>query len=149
MRLNGLHECLAARGLKLDEKFIVTVEKGDRQEGFDCAQELMNRIGDDSSTAPTAWVCHNGLMARGAHQFALLHGIRVPDDISLAVVDRTRVCTEIHPYLTSASSDPELIGEEAAKLLCRVEQPGESRTFVDLVIPSEFSAGETSGPAAK
>ena len=148
MRLKALRDCLSARGLGLDERFIVSVEGGDRQEGFDCAEELTNRLGDDRSGAPTAWICHNGLMARGAHQFALLRGIRIPDDISLAAVDRTRVCTEIHPDLTSASSDPEVIGMEAAKLLCKAEGPGENITYVDLVVPSEFDAGETSGPVS-
>lgn len=148
LRLGALRECLSSRGLGLDERFIVSVEKGDRQEGFDCANELMNRVGDDRTEAPTAWICHNGLMARGAHQFALLRGIRMPEEISLAAVDRTRVCTEIHPDLTSASSNPEVIGEEAAKLICKAEEPGENRIFVDLVVPSEFAAGETSGPVA-
>ncbi|MCM2369602.1 LacI family DNA-binding transcriptional regulator [Aporhodopirellula aestuarii] len=146
-RLGALRECLASRQIELDERHIVSVENGDRQEGFDCAEELMNRLGDDPSEAPTAWVCHNGLMARGAHQFALLRGIRVPEEVSIAAVDRTRICTEIHPYLTSAGSNPEVIGEEAAKLLCKTEEPGENRIFVDLVVPSEFVEGETSGPA--
>ena len=144
-RLSALRECLTSRGLELDERFVVSVEKGDRQEGFDCAEELMNRVGEGVD-GPTAWVCHNGLMARGAHQFALLRGIRIPEEVSLAAVDRTRVCTEIHPDLTSAGSNPELIGEEAAKLICKAEDPGEDKIMVDLVIPSEFSAGETSGP---
>ena len=127
----------------------MSVEQGDRQEGLDCAQELMNRAGNDRSKAPTAWICHNGLMARGAHQFALQQGIRIPEDISLAAVDRTRVCTEIHPDLTSASSDPETIGKEGAKLLCKVKEPVKNMIYVDLIVPSEFSPGETSGPVAK
>ena len=149
MRLAALRECLWTRGLTLDERFIVSVEKGDRQEGFDCAEELMKRIGDNKSEAPTSWICHNGLMARGAHQFALLHGIRIPEDISLVTVDRTRVCTEIRPNLTSASSNPELVGKEAAKLICNAEESGDKQMFVDLVVPSEFFEGETSGPAPK
>ena len=148
MRLTALRECLWTRGLSLDERFVVSVEKGDRQEGFDCAEKLMKRVGDNKSEAPTAWICHNGLMARGAHQFALLHGIRIPKEISLAAVDRTRVCTEIRPDLTSASSNPELIGEEAAKLVCKSEESGGNGMFVDLVVPSEFFEGATSGPAA-
>ena len=148
MRLNALRECLAVREIELDDKFVVSVEQGDRQEGFDCADELMKRVGDDKSKAPTAWISYNGLMARGAHQFALLRGIRIPEEISLAAVDRTRVCTEIRPNLTSASSNPELVGNEAAKLLIKSEEPDENRIFVDLVISSEFSKGETSGPAA-
>lgn len=149
LRLNALRECLSIRGLELDERFVVSVDQADRQEGFDCAAELMNRFDNDRSQAPTAWICHNGLMARGAHQFALTNGIRIPEDISLVTVDRTRVCTEIHPNLTSASSSPDAIGEEAAKLLSRAEEPNENVTFVDLVVPSEFAPGETSGPVAE
>jgi LacI family transcriptional regulator len=148
MRLNALKDSLSSRGIELKKQFVVSVEKGDRQEGFDCADELMKRVGDDHSQAPTAWICHNGLMARGAHQFALLRGIRIPEDISLAAVDRTRVCTEIHPDLTSASSNPEVIGQEGAKLLCKADAPGDNLIYVELVVPSEFSAGETSGPVA-
>jgi LacI family transcriptional regulator len=149
MRLEALRECLSARSIQLDERHVVSVEQGDRQEGFDCAEELMNRIGDDHASAPTAWICYNGLMARGAHQFALLHGIRIPSEVSLAAVDRTRVCTEIRPDLTSAGSNPEVIGKEAAELLCKTEEPGENPILVDLVIPSEFSEGETSGPVSQ
>ena len=145
IRLGSLRECLSDRGIELNDRYVVSVEQGDRQEGFDTADELMKRVKEDSQPGPTAWICHNGLMARGAHQFALLRGIRIPEDVSLAAVDRTRVCKEIHPDLTSASSDPELIGEEAAKLLCKAVEPGENRILVDLVIPSKFSAGETSG----
>ncbi|MEM7455670.1 MAG: LacI family DNA-binding transcriptional regulator [Planctomycetota bacterium] len=148
MRLAALRDCLGVHGFEVDDRFVVGVEGGDRQEGFDCAEELMNRLDGDLSKAPTAWICHNGLMARGAHQFALLHGIRIPEEVSLAAVDQTRVCTEIHPYLTSASSNPDVIGMEAAKLLCKAEKPDENMIHVDLVIPSEFSAGETSGPVS-
>jgi LacI family transcriptional regulator len=145
LRLNALRECLSIRGLSLDDRFVVSVKNGDRQEGFDCATELMKRCQDSPSPPPTAWVCFNGLMARGAHQFALTNGISIPQDISLVAVDRTRVCQEIHPNLTSASSCPDAIGEEAAKLLGRGEEPNENQTFVDLVVPSEFALGETSG----
>ena len=148
MRLGALRECLKVRGLELDDRFVVSVEKGDRQEGFDCAGELMNRVSRDSLERPTAWISYNGLMARGALQYAFMNGIRIPEDVSLAAVDCTRVCREIRPNLTSASSNPEIVGKEAAKLLCKSEEPDDSRIMIDLVIPSEFSEGETSGPVA-
>ena len=148
IRLGALRDCLAVRGLSLDEKFVVSVEDGDRQEGYGCAEELVKRVGHNRAQAPTAWICYNGLMARGALQFAFINGIRIPEDISLATIDRTRVCTEIHPHLTSASSNPEMIGKEAAKLLCKTEEQSETQIYVDLVAPSEFEEGETSGPVA-
>jgi LacI family transcriptional regulator len=144
-RLTALKESLASRNLQLDERNVVNVANGDRQEGFDCAEELVRRT--EGLEAPTAWVCYNGLMARGALQFALLRGIKIPQEVSLVAIDRTRVCKEIHPYMTSAGSDPQVIGEEAAKLLCRSGDGalhGE-KIYTDLVVPSSFDAGETSG----
>ena len=147
-RISALRESLAARNLALDEQFSVNVEGGNRQEGFDCAKELVRRA--EGHEMPTAWVCHNGLMARGALQFALLRGIRIPEQVSLVGIDRTRVCHEIHPDITSASSDPQLIGEEAARLLCRSADDTRSgeRIFTNLVVPSVFDIGETCGPCS-
>ncbi|MDF7800124.1 LacI family DNA-binding transcriptional regulator [Pontiellaceae bacterium B1224] len=148
-RLAALRESLATRNLQLDERNVMNVAKGDRQEGFDCAEELVARTA--GSEAPTAWVCYNGLMARGALQFAMLQGIRIPQDISLVAIDRTRVCNEIHPFMTSAGSDPQVIGEEAAKLLCRASDGARhgEKIYTDLVVPSSFDAGETSGDCPK
>lgn len=148
-RIGALKESLASHNLALEERFQVDMEQGDRQEGFDCAEELVRRA--KGGPLPTAWVCHNGLMARGALQFALSRGIGVPDQVSLAAIDRTRVCTEIHPYLTSAGSDPQAIGEEAAKLLCRSSDntSRKEKMYMDLVLPSFLSKGETCGPCAK
>lgn len=145
-RLSALRDSLASRDIGFDERFAVNVAKGDRQEGFDCAAELVRRA--EGLDSPTAWVCHNGLMARGALQFALLRGIKVPEEISLVAIDRTRACKEIHPFMTSAGSDPQAVGEQAAKLLCRSPDDAthEEKMFTDLVVPSFFDAGETSGP---
>jgi len=143
-RLAALKQCLADQGLSLDERHVVDIEQGDRQEGFECAAELMRRTGEKG--LPTAWVCHNGLMARGALQFTFMRGIHVPEDVSVVAVDRTRACAEIHPYLTSAASDPQVIGEEAAKLLCKsADEVAGQGMCVDLVVPSLFDRGETSG----
>ena len=148
LRFAALKERLAARDLPLDDRYVINAEGGERQDGFDCAAELIRR--SEGRNMPTAWVCHNGLIARGGLQFAYLRGIKVPDEISIAAIDRTRVCTEIHPYLTSAASDPELIGSEAAKLLR--SQPDEvgqwGKMYIDLVAPSLFEAGETSAKCA-
>jgi LacI family transcriptional regulator len=147
-RLSALKESLAANNLALDERFSVNLDDGTRQQGFDCAAELVRRV--EGHALPTAWVCYNGLMSRGALQFALLRGIKIPSEVSLVGIDRTRACKEIHPDITSAGSDPQVIGEEAAKLLCRSAddtRKGE-KIFSDLVISATFDAGETSAACA-
>lgn len=148
IRLDALKDRLATRDIELDEHYAVNAERAGRQEGVDCAKELMRRT--EGRELPTAWICHNGLIARGSLQFAYMQGIKVPDEISIAAVDHTRACTENHPYLTSAGSDPEVIGEEAAKQL--LEKPGEGayrqEMLIDMTAPSLFDKGETSGACA-
>jgi LacI family transcriptional regulator len=142
-RSEALHEGLRLRGIELPESSLVDMHAGDRQEGYDAAAKLLSRFG--RSRLPTAWICHNGLMARGALQFALQHGIAVPDQVSLAACDMSRVCEEIRPYLTSASADPELIGEKAGELLLRADEPHEERVFADLVLPARLVLRDTTG----
>lgn len=143
-RFNALKDGLAARNIELDENCAVNAERAGRQDGMDCAEKLIRQT--ERTNLPTAWICHNGLIARGALQFAYMHGMKVPEEISIAAVDRTRVCTEIHPELTSAASDPELIGEEIARLLLEKEDGSGARPpmLTDRIAPSVFSEGETS-----
>lgn len=149
IRFDALKECLARRNIKFDDQFAVNAERAGRQEGFNCAEELMCRV-KGMNNLPTAWICHNGLIARGSLQFAFMRGIKVPEQVSIAAIDRTRACAEIHPYLTSAASDPELVGEEAAGLLCasRTEDGHHQKMLMDLVAPSFFNKGETSATCA-
>jgi LacI family transcriptional regulator len=144
IRFAALKECLAARDIELHEHCTVNTERAGRQDGFDCAEQLLRQT--EGHPRPTAWICHNGLIARGSLQFAYMNGIRVPEDVSIAAIDNTRACTEIHPYLTSAESDPEFIGEEAARLLLDKSKNSGSRPklFTDIIAPSIFSEGETS-----
>ncbi len=143
-RFNALKDCLADRKIDLDERCTVNAERAGRQDGLDCARQLMSQT--EGQNRPTAWICHNGLIARGALQFAYMNGIKVPEELSIAAVDKTRACTEIHPVLTSAASDPELIGEEAARLLLEKPDNGSSRPkmLTDRIAPSAFTEGETS-----
>ena len=147
-RFAALKERLAARGILMDERYAVNAEQGERQDGFDCTEELLRRA--KGRDMPTAWICHNGLIARGSLQFAFLRGIKVPAEVSIAAIDWTRATKEIHPYLTCAASDPELIGEEVAQLLCapREENGHRQNMFSDLVAPSFFDEGETSAKCA-
>ena len=144
-RLQALREALHLRDMDLKEEAIVSMNEGDRQDGYDAAAKLMKQIGRREK--PTAWITHNGLMARGALQFALQQGIRIPQDVSLTAVDMTRVCNEIHPFLTSASANPERIGEKAAELLSRAATADEERVFSDLVLPATLAIRETCGRA--
>jgi len=76
----------------------------------------------------------------------LQSGWRIPDEVSVVAVDATRVCVEEHPQITGAHADPEKMGLTAAELLLRRREPG-NETLMDVILPSQLTVRETSGPA--
>jgi LacI family transcriptional regulator, galactose operon repressor len=140
-RHTGLVEALAQHGLKLAAKFTVNVEAGDRLGGWKAAELMVGQI--SRKNFPTAWVCANGLMARGVINCLMQSGWHVPDEISVVAVDATRVCEEEHPQITGAHADPEKIGVTAAELLINHLDSAEE-SLVDVLLPARLTVRETS-----
>lgn len=60
-------------------------------------------------------------------------GLRIPDDISIAGYDGTRVSQLIHPKITTIKQDTDLIGREAAiRLIDTIEKP--KTTLIERVV---------------
>jgi LacI family transcriptional regulator len=145
-RRAALVEALRQRQLSLAEELAVDVVGGDRLDGRRAAQTLLERSA--RQRPPTAWVCLNGLMARGAINYLTQQGWRVPDQISVVAVDATRICVEEHPQITGANADPERMGAKAAELLLQsANQKDES--LLDVMLPAQLTVREsTSSPEA-
>jgi|YNPMSStandDraft_1061717.scaffolds.fasta_scaffold00887_5 LacI family transcriptional regulator len=143
-RRRAFEESLARAGLKVEPRFCVDVEAGDRLAGWKAAELLLERV--TRVNPPTAWVCANGLIARGVVSRLLQSGWRIPQEVSVVAVDATRVCVEEHPQITGAHADPEKMGLTAAELLLRRREPG-NETLMDVILPSQLTVRETSGPA--
>lgn len=141
-RFEAAMSALRLRGFTVQPRFIAENEDGDRLGGQRAAQDLLRAAGRFS--LPTAWIAHNGTMARGAVSTLLQHGLRIPGDISIAAFDNTRLCEEECPTLTAAGAEPERLGAAAAELLLKsTGQPQE--TFSDIVLASEFVLHESTG----
>ncbi len=140
-RFDGLVAALAARKLKLNPRFVVNVESGDRLAGWKAAEALLKQI--STKSFPTACVCVNGSVARGFLSGLLQRGWRVPEQISVVAIDATRLCIEEHPQITGAHSDPEMVGTTAADLLMRSisEKTG---ILSDVILPAQLTVRETS-----
>jgi LacI family transcriptional regulator len=95
---------------------------------------------------PTAMVTYNTLMASGAVRELHREGWRVPQDLSIASADFSPVATESTPPITAAGSDPEKLGEAAARLVLG-EATDDEAGFNDLMLPAQLFVGETTGPA--
>ncbi|WP_309380437.1 LacI family DNA-binding transcriptional regulator [Cerasicoccus frondis] len=140
IRYHSVEAALKRRNLKLEAMEDDKTGGADRREGYDCAESLLQRMGDNP---PTAWICFNGLMARGAINCLLKHGVEVGQDISLTALDYTRVRDTEWPTITSSGSAPEELGRVAGEL---IYSEAETKYFQDIVVPAQFYEGESTGP---
>jgi LacI family transcriptional regulator len=141
-RRSALVTALQLRGLELEDVNCADLAGGDRLDGRKAAAAILEHA--TRRNPPTAWVCFNALMARGALNLLTQESLAVPGDISVVAVDATRVCVEEHPEITGANADPEKMGAKAAELLLR-SLGDEDESLSDVVMPASLTIRETSG----
>ncbi len=143
-RLQALEAALARVRLKLDRRYVVKAKEGDRIDGADAVRTLLPHA--RRKDFPTALIAYNTLMVAGAVREFEREGWPVPGRISLASADISPVATESSPRLTAAGTNPEKLGEAAARLL--LESPAtRSEGCTDLMLPAQLFIGDTTGPA--
>lgn len=143
-RLNAIESALSSRGLKLEISCKITLDGADRNEGYTAAKRILAQ----TSKPPTAWICLNGLMARGAINQLLQHQVDIGNTISVAAFDMTRICEEEHPTLTSAGADPESMGREAGRILTQSIEAN-SAGLTDVTLPATLKVRESTGAVPK
>jgi LacI family transcriptional regulator len=143
-RLRAVKSALHLRDIEIDPKYCIYDDSGDRLEGSRVAEEILKVAG--SKRPPTAWICFNGVMARGVISSLTKNGLKVPGDISVCAFDRTRICEEELPTLTGAHTSPEMMGRVAAELLLQGVGKDQAR-FMDTVLPAEIFYGDSTGSA--
>jgi len=142
-RFQGVVDALDRHKLSLAPNCISRQQGADRMEGHNAAKQIIEAVGED---LPTAWICLNGLMARGAISYLFQNGYRVPQDINITAIDMTNVCIEENPKITGASSLPEDMGSEAARILLQ-SLDGSVKSFMDITLPSLIRVLDSTGPA--
>lgn len=145
-RLNALTSALRLHDLAIEPEFQISLPGAERIDGRQAAEKILSV--SDKANGPTAWICFNGTMARGAANYLLQQGIAIPRDISIATFDRTLICEEESPTLTGANTPPELIGRVAAEILIGKE-PAADSSFCDTVLRSELAVRESTGKVSK
>ncbi len=143
-RLQALESALAGFSLKLKPQYAVKLKDGDRIDGAEAVASLLPLA--RRSDFPTAFITYNTLMAAGAVRALSREGWDVPGDFSVASADYSPIAHENTPTLTAAGSNPEKLGEAAARLV--LEAPaGEDDGFTDLMLPAQFFVGDSTGAA--
>lgn len=137
-------DALARFGLAEDERYRIGLVQADRAEGAQAVDALLPHA--KRRDFPTAFVAYNTLMAAGAVMALTREGWKVPADCSVAAADNSQLALGETPRLTVAGTNPEKLGQAAARLVLEATgSPDESMN--DVILPSEFIAGESTGPA--
>jgi LacI family transcriptional regulator len=144
-RRKALVDALAQHGLELLATQEADAVEGDRMGGRKAAETILETC--PARSLPTAWICHNGLMARGVINLFGQKGWSIPDRASVVAIDATRVCEEEHPQITGANADPEKMGAKAAEILLQTASQTDG-SFSDVVLSAQLTIRESSGPAA-
>ncbi len=140
-RLESFQSALQARNAEMTCMQVAESGGADWKEGFECAEKILQ---EHKGPNGTAWVCFNGLMARGAISCLQKHGYEVGNTVSVAAVDCTRVRDAEWPTVTAAGAIPEEMGRLAGKLILSEDK---TEYFQDIVVPATFFPGQSTGPA--
>ena len=111
------------------------------EEGMHCFEELRKR-----GPLPTALIAINDLLAIGIGIAARRHGVRVPEDLSLAGFDDIYWSRLFEPNLTTVSQNyKELAGSAVKTLLAAASK---KRTRKNVVVPARLVTRDSCGPPA-
>ena len=139
-RLASFYRTVDELGLKIPDEYIRTADYLETREAAKQTKELLNL-----EDPPTCIIYPDDTSLIGGRNVNIEMGLRIPQDISIAVYDGTRLSQLLHPQLTTIRQDTELIGSEAAKrLIGSIEKP--RTTLVErVVIEGILVAGKSVG----
>jgi len=120
LRWEGFRTALATSGVTLPTEY---VQYGDStmQSGYQAAEALLAL-----PIRPTAIFATNDLMALGAVEAALDHGLRVPGDLSVVGLDDIMLGAHVRPPLTTVAIPKQELAKQAVELLLRYIDGAES-----------------------
>lgn len=113
-RLEGYKRALAHAGLKITDDYIIRESKGDvetRQRGAEAMAQLLSL-----KARPDGVFCFNDPLAMAAMNYALDHGVRIPEDIAIIGCGNLHYDDSLRVPLSSIDQHSQQIGEEAARL---------------------------------
>lgn len=138
-RLLGCHQALARAGIAL-EPHLLCHSGWDMEDAYKAAHRLLDEHHDF-----TAIVAASDIMAIGALRALNEHGLRVPEDISLASFDGIDFSEYTNPPLTTMWQDREAIGRGAIRLLISMIEGTEEKPPSPLIVPTRRIVRKSTG----
>ena len=125
-RLKGFHDEMREWGLTVDPRLVISGEFSPEM-GMKAAAELFAR-------KVSAIVAADDMVAVGVLQYCHMHGISVPDGLSLVGFDDIALASLLMPPLTTVHQPIETLGRRAVETLLRqMEDP--TRELVTEILP--------------
>jgi LacI family transcriptional regulator len=119
-RLAGYKRALAHASMKLEEDYIISELKGDvetRQRGANAMAQLLR-----CKPRPDGVFCFNDPLAMGAMNYALDHGLRIPQDLAIIGCGNLHYDDSLRVPLSSVDQNSRRIGAEAARVTLAILQ---------------------------
>ena len=120
-RINGYRQALEERGIPLNSDYMI-----DNQDGYNALEAF--RYYCNLRDKPTGIIFFSDWEAAAFMQYALLAGIRIPEELSVIGTDGEKLSEFYHPSITTICQQPRNQGREAAKMLLSVLDKGNVQT---------------------
>lgn len=135
-RLRGYRLALDEANIPFDETLVL---QGDFEQstGYRLLKEWIAK-----NPQPDAWFCSNDLMAAGAIQALVEHGISVPSNVAVMGFDDLNIAELTHPRLTTMRQPIREMGEIAIRILLRLLD-GEELETNRIVLNAELVVRES------
>jgi len=140
-RLVGYQKALAAHYIPVDPHLIIEGGFNER-DGVVAMEEILTR-GD----LPEAIFAVNDPVAIGAYKVCMEKGIRVPEDVALVGFSDIDVSSLLAVPLTTMRQPALQIGQEAARLLIRINEGEEVNPSEEIVLKTELIVRRSCGSA--
>lgn len=139
-RLASFYRTMDELGLHVSDKYVRTANYLETKGSAEQTGQLL-----DLPDPPTCIIYPDDTSLIGGRNVIIERGMKIPQDISVAGYDGTRISQILYPKLTTIKQNTELIGEEAAiRLVGAIEKP--KTTLVErVVIEGNLVPGQSVG----
>lgn len=137
-RLEAFRASLSAHNIPVNEDFILPSSYLDLAAATECTVKLLSL-----PLVPSCIIYPDDTALLGGLNVIHEHGLRIPQDISVAGYDGLRAARYVSPKLTTVHQDTEQIGTQAAIQLIRQIEHVESDTVKHLLIQTNLVIGDS------
>ncbi|MBE5859323.1 MAG: LacI family transcriptional regulator [Butyrivibrio sp.] len=137
-RVQSFYKTTLDYGIDIPDEYIYEIDYRDTEAAKEATDKLLSL--DDR---PTCIIYPDDFSAFGGINSLKEHGLRIPEDISIAGYDGIDIAMKYSPQLTTIVQDTDMLGRRAAeKLIDSIENPKTSLTE-QVNIPGHLNEGET------